>query len=177
MNLLFVLQWIILDLLRKYMPGDLFNIDFDGREEKTKLIQQKAFIHQEQGTERKWGRAQWRRTYVRFELFKSMYTHCLSYMKIVVSFIFMLWRSILCPSIYGGLRYLTIYVLFIFRLFPTYECYGMWWNDMARRRNSTSAEEVARFPHLFPKPSWLISGKTSGHQKLVPTFPCMDWLP
>ena len=39
------------------------------------------------------------------------------------------------------------------------------------RRNSTSAEEVDRFQRLFHNPSWLTPGKTSGHQKLVPTFP------
>ena len=43
-----------------------------------------------------------------------------------------------------------------------------------RRQNSTSAEEVARFQRLFPNPSWFMSGKTSGHQKLVPTIPSID---
>ena len=40
-----------------------------------------------------------------------------------------------------------------------------------RRQNSTSAEEVARFKRLFPNPSWLAPRRTSGHPKLVPTFP------
>ena len=45
---------------------------------------------------------------------------------------------------------------------------------MVQKRNSTSAEEVARFQHLFPNPSWLMSGRTSGHQKIVPTFLWID---
>ena len=36
------------------------------------------------------------------------------------------------------------------------------------------SEEVARFQHLFPNLNWLMSGRTSGHQKLVPTFPWID---
>ena len=35
-------------------------------------------------------------------------------------------------------------------------------------------EEIARFQHLFPNPSWLMSGRTSSHQKLVPAFPWID---
>ena len=30
------------------------------------------------------------------------------------------------------------------------------------------------FQRLFPNPSWLTSGRTSGHQKLVATFPWID---
>ena len=41
------------------------------------------------------------------------------------------------------------------------------------RRKAASAEEVARSQHLFPYLSWLTSGRTSSHQKLVPTFPWM----
>ena len=41
--------------------------------------------------------------------------------------------------------------------------YSVW------RRNSTCAEEVARFQRLFSIPIWLTSGMTSGYQKLVPT--------
>ena len=40
--------------------------------------------------------------------------------------------------------------------------------NMVGRRNSTSAEEVARFQCLFPNPSWLMPGK------LFPTFPGLD---
>ena len=29
---------------------------------------------------------------------------------------------------------------------------------------------------LFPNPSWMTSGRTPGHQKLVPTFPYIDCL-
>ena len=43
-----------------------------------------------------------------------------------------------------------------------------WWN-------STSAEEVAWFQRLIPNPSWLASGRISDHQKLVSTFPMIDW--
>ena len=39
-----------------------------------------------------------------------------------------------------------------------------------RRQNSTTAEEVAIFQHLFPNPNWLMSGKTSGYQNLVSIF-------
>ena len=42
---------------------------------------------------------------------------------------------------------------------------------MVRRQNSTTAEEIARFQCLFPNPSWLMSGRTSGHQNLVSIFP------
>ena len=47
---------------------------------------------------------------------------------------------------------------------------------MVRRWNSTSAEEIARFQCLFPNLSWVPSvvGKTSGHLKLVPTFPLIE---
>ena len=45
---------------------------------------------------------------------------------------------------------------------------------MVRRRNSSSAEEDARFQGLFPNLSRLTSGRTSGHQKLVSTFPWID---
>ena len=43
-----------------------------------------------------------------------------------------------------------------------------------RRQNSTTAEEVARFQRLFPNLSWLMSGRTSGHQNLVSIFPGID---
>ena len=43
-----------------------------------------------------------------------------------------------------------------------------------RRQDSTTAEEVARFQRLFPNPSWLTSGRTSGHQNLVSIFPGID---
>ena len=46
--------------------------------------------------------------------------------------------------------------------------------DMVQRQNSTTAEEVARFQRLFPNPSWLMSGRTSGHQNLVSIFPGID---
>ena len=42
------------------------------------------------------------------------------------------------------------------------------------RQNSTSADKVARFQCLFPNLSWLMSGRTSGHQKLIPTFLWID---
>ena len=35
-------------------------------------------------------------------------------------------------------------------------------------------EEVTKFQRLFPNSGWLTSGRTSGHQKLVPTFPWID---
>ena len=37
---------------------------------------------------------------------------------------------------------------------------------MIRRQNSTTAVELARFQCLFPNPSWLTTGRTSGHQTL-----------
>ena len=44
-----------------------------------------------------------------------------------------------------------------------------------RRQNSTTAEEVARVQlGLFPNPSWLMSGRTSGHQNLSSIFPGLD---
>ena len=46
--------------------------------------------------------------------------------------------------------------------------------NLAWRRNSTSTEEVARLKRLFPCPSWLTSERTSGHLKIVPTFPWID---
>ena len=45
---------------------------------------------------------------------------------------------------------------------------------MVWRWNSTSAEEGARFQRLFPNPSWLTLGRTSGDQKLHSTFPWID---
>ena len=42
------------------------------------------------------------------------------------------------------------------------------------RQNSTTAEEVVRIQSLFPNPSWLTSGRTSGHQNLVLIFPGID---
>ena len=39
---------------------------------------------------------------------------------------------------------------------------------------NASAGEVARFQRLFPNPNWLMPGRTSGHQKLVPTFSWID---
>ena len=39
------------------------------------------------------------------------------------------------------------------------------------RQISTSAKEVARFQRFFPNPSWLTSGRTSGHQNFVSIFP------
>ena len=42
---------------------------------------------------------------------------------------------------------------------------------MVRRRNSTSTEEVARFQHLFPNPSWLTAGRTSSHKKTHSSIP------
>ena len=50
--------------------------------------------------------------------------------------------------------------------------------SVPRWQNSTSAEEVARFQCLSPNPSWLASGRTSGHQNLVIIFPWLDlwWL-
>ena len=47
-------------------------------------------------------------------------------------------------------------------------------NYTVRRQNSTCLEEVAKFQRFFPNPSWLTSGRTSGHQKLIPTFPWMN---
>ena len=38
---------------------------------------------------------------------------------------------------------------------------------MVRRQDLTTAEVVARFQGLFPNPSWLMPGRTSGHQNLV----------
>ena len=52
--------------------------------------------------------------------------------------------------------------------------------EEVRRRNSISAEdsgEVARFQHFFHYLSWLTSGRTSGHQKLVPKIPKDRQLP
>ena len=43
-----------------------------------------------------------------------------------------------------------------------------------RKRNSTSAGEVARFQRLFANLSWITSGRTSGQQTLVPTFPWIN---
>ena len=34
-----------------------------------------------------------------------------------------------------------------------------------------TVEEVVRFQRLFPNPSWLMSGRTSGHQNLVSKIP------
>ena len=48
------------------------------------------------------------------------------------------------------------------------------YKSMVRRQNSTTAEELARFQRLFPIPSWLMSGRTSGHQNLVSIFPEID---
>ena len=48
---------------------------------------------------------------------------------------------------------------------------------MVRRQNSTTAEVDARFQRLFPdfpNPSWLTSGRTSGHQNLISIFPGID---
>ena len=42
---------------------------------------------------------------------------------------------------------------------------------MVRKLNSTAAEEVVIIQRIFPNPSWLASGKSVDHQKLVPTFP------
>ena len=42
------------------------------------------------------------------------------------------------------------------------------------RRNLTSTEEVAMFQFPYPNSSWMMSGRTSSHQKLVPTFPVID---
>ena len=64
----------------------------------------------------------------------------------------------------------------------------MWWNRLRDqvlvqcqiypmfiwRQNSTTAEEVARFQCLFLNASWLMSGRTSGHQNLVSIFPWID---
>ena len=47
-------------------------------------------------------------------------------------------------------------------------------SSTVRRCNSTSVQEIARSQRLLPTPSWLTSRRTSGHQKLVPTFPWMD---
>ena len=52
-----------------------------------------------------------------------------------------------------------------------YLCLSFLFSEV-RRWNSTSAEEVARL-RLFSNPSWLTSGRTYGHQKLVPT---MSWI-
>ena len=46
--------------------------------------------------------------------------------------------------------------------------------DTLRRQDSTTAEEVSSFQRLFPNPSWLMSGGTSGHQNLVSIFPGID---
>ena len=43
-----------------------------------------------------------------------------------------------------------------------------------QRQNSISAEEVAKFPCLFPNLSWLTSGRTSGQKKLVLTLPWIE---
>ena len=43
-----------------------------------------------------------------------------------------------------------------------------------QRWNSISAEEVAKFPRLFPNLSWLTPGRTSGQQKLVLTLPWIE---
>ena len=40
--------------------------------------------------------------------------------------------------------------------------------------NSTTTNEVSRFQHLFPNPSWLVWGRASRHQKPAPTFPWID---
>ena len=40
--------------------------------------------------------------------------------------------------------------------------------------NSTTAEEFSRIQRLFPNLSWLVLGKASHHQKLVPTFSQID---
>ena len=42
---------------------------------------------------------------------------------------------------------------------------------MIGRHNS---EELARFQRFFPNPSWLMSGRTFGHQNLVSIFPGID---
>ena len=43
-----------------------------------------------------------------------------------------------------------------------------------RRQNSTTAEELARLQRLFPNPSWLMSGRTSGHQNRISIFSGID---
>ena len=42
---------------------------------------------------------------------------------------------------------------------------------MARRRNSTSTEEVARSQHFFSNPSWMTAGRTSSHEKTHSSIP------
>ena len=45
---------------------------------------------------------------------------------------------------------------------------------VVRMQMSTTAEKVVRFQLLSPNPSWLTSGRTSGHQNLVSVFQGID---
>ena len=80
--------------------------------------------------------------------------------------------NFLVDCIYLILLHITLYHMITSHHNPSYRITIH--RSSVQRPNSTSTEEVARFQRLLPNPSWLMSGRTSSHQKLVSTFPWID---